>query len=161
MTADGKTYLSLAQIGTRLGITKQAVHKCSLRNNLTKNAAGKVALEDVTAALRSEHSERTQSTKTAETNSVLKQKQLLIKIEAAEYELAEIKGRLVPVADVRRELAKLITNCKSVLLALPSSLAPQVVGLSVPDAEKLLREKLHESLNQLAESKYATTPQSS
>jgi hypothetical protein len=157
--ADGKTYLSLAQIGSRLGITKQAVHKCANRNSLAKNAAGKVALEDVTAALRSEQSERTQSSKTAETNAVLRQKQLLIKIEQAEHELAETKGRLVSVADVRRELAKIITNAKAVLLSLPSSLAPQVVGLSVPDAEKLLREKIHEGLNQLAEGKYAITPQ--
>lgn len=156
MTAEAKTYLSLAGIGRHLGLTKQGVHKACLRNNLVKNEAGKYALEDVATALKAEQSERLQSNKTSETNSVLKQKLMLIKIEKAELELNETKGRLVPLIDVRRELSKLINNSKSVLLALPSSLAPQVVGLSVPDAEKLLREKIHESLNQLAEGKYGT-----
>lgn len=154
--SDAKTYLSLAQIGSRVGISKQAVQQCAKRNNLVKNAAGKYAFEDVAAALTAEGSERTQSSKTAVTNSVFKQRLLILKIEAEEHKLAETKGRLVSVADVRRELAKVITNAKSVLLALPSSLAPQVVGLSVADAEKLLREKIHEGLNQLSEGKYAS-----
>jgi hypothetical protein len=47
----------LAQIGSRLGLSKQAVHKASIRNNLLKNEAGKYALEDVGTALKAEQSE--------------------------------------------------------------------------------------------------------
>ena len=58
MTADANTYLSLSAIGTPLGITKQAVHKAAIRNNLTKNAAGKFAFEDVAATCLRENKEK-------------------------------------------------------------------------------------------------------
>src|ERR1700722_4506646 len=154
MSATSKTYESLSKIGARLGLTKQAVSKAAKRNAIPKNDQGKVALEDVTAALRAEQSERTTSTKTAETNAVLKQKLSLLKIEAAEIEVSKAKGSLVAVRDVRSELARLIEDAKTILLSIPSKLAPQVVGLSVPEAEQLIREQIYEALTTLSEGKY-------
>ena len=129
--SDSKTYLSLAQIGSRLGLSKQGVQKAAIRNTLPKNEAGKYSLEDIATALKAEQSERLQSTKTSETNSVLKQKLMLIKIEKAELELNETKGRLVSFADARREWSKVINNAKAVLLALPgtSPLSGLTMGL--------------------------------
>ena len=66
-TADGKTYLSLAEHGKRLGISKQAVSKCAARNSLAPNAAGKYAHEDIVAALRAERADQDASDKTRPT----------------------------------------------------------------------------------------------
>jgi len=49
-------------------------------------------LQQALAALKSEQSERLQSNKTSETNSVLKQKLMLIKIEKAELS-RKLRGR--------------------------------------------------------------------
>jgi hypothetical protein len=51
--------------------------------------------------------------------------------------------------DVEKETADLIANAKTVLLSGPSSLAPQVVGVSVQEAETLLKEWLHAALSKL------------
>lgn len=64
----------------------------------------------------------------------------------------EIKRRLGEVTDNENLtvwIAELVGAAKTVLLSVPGILAPQVVGLSVPDAEQRIREAIDEALMQL------------
>jgi hypothetical protein len=46
-------------------------------------------------------------------------------------------------------VADLIATAKAVLLSGPGSLAPQVVGVSIQEAEKLIKDWLHAALSKL------------
>jgi hypothetical protein len=55
----------------------------------------------------------------------------------------------VAAIEVEERVGAMIMQAKKVLLSGPPSLAPQVVGLSIPEAEALLKSWLNEALTQL------------
>jgi hypothetical protein len=81
--------------------------------------------------------------------SSLQAKQILLQNKLLQQKIDQNDKILVRSDDVEKDTADLIANAKAVLLAGPSSLAPQVVGVSVQEAETLLREWLYKSLSQL------------
>jgi hypothetical protein len=81
--------------------------------------------------------------------TALKARQILLQNEKLEHQLAVMRGEFVASADVQQSTAAMIANAKRVLLRGPSALAPQVVGVSIAEAEILLREWLHDALNEL------------
>ena len=66
-----------------------------------------------------------------------------------ENQLAIQSGRFVSAEQVERDTFAMISTAKAVLLSGPASLAPQVVGSSIPEAELILRKWLHSALSQL------------
>jgi hypothetical protein len=89
-------------------------------------------------------------------HGALKARQILLQNSLLEHKLSVARGEFVAVVDVERDTASLIGVAKAVLLAGPSSLAPQVVGVSVPEAEALLRQWLHEALSKLCLNPFGT-----
>ena len=79
----------------------------------------------------------------------LKCRQILLQNEKLEFQLAILRKEFVSAADVKRDVAEICLQAKKVLLQIPPSFAPQVVGLSVADAEIRLREAVDEALAQL------------
>ena len=79
----------------------------------------------------------------------LEAKRLLLVNQKIEFDLAIKRGEYTHNEDVEAMFVMMIQNAKKVLLALPSNAAPQVVGLSVPEAELRLREIVDEALAQL------------
>jgi hypothetical protein len=84
-----------------------------------------------------------------ETKLKLEAKRLLLINQKLEFDLAVKRGEYTHNDDVESMFVMMIQNAKKVLLALPSNASPQVVGLSVPEAEIRLREIVDESLAQL------------
>jgi hypothetical protein len=82
-------------------------------------------------------------------HAALKAKQILLQNRLLEQKYDTNAERLIPVEAVETGVAAIIATAKTVLLQGPSSLAPQVVGVSIPEAEKLLREWLHDALAKL------------
>lgn len=66
-----------------------------------------------------------------------------------DIDLAKKRGELVANDDVRRWVAEGIHAFKTELLAIPSKLAPQVVGLTIAEAEIRIRQAVHDSLMRL------------
>lgn len=66
------------------------------------------------------------------------------------HQLAVAKRQYIAVAEAQKVIGDMIGEAKKVLLAGPSSLAPQVVGVAIAEAEKLLREWLNDALSRLA-----------
>ena len=75
---------------------------------------------------------------------------ILLQNEKLEFQLKVLRGDYRASDEVERETAQLIANAKKVLLSGPSSLAPQVVGVSIPEAETLLKQWLHDALSLLS-----------
>lgn len=60
-----------------------------------------------------------------------------------------LKKEWVPVASVEADVGQMVLQAKSVLLGLPAALAPQVVGSSLADAERLIRDAINDALEVL------------
>ncbi len=78
-----------------------------------------------------------------------KERNTKLRNEKLAVEVAVLKKEYVERAEVERWVAGMIVTAKGVLLGLPSSLAPQVVGVSIAEAESLIREGINEALSQL------------
>ncbi|WP_041243713.1 hypothetical protein [Gloeobacter kilaueensis] len=70
--------------------------------------------------------------------------------EQEEAAVAAARGRLLPAGEVIAEGAKMVAAFRARLLSLPTTAAPQVVELSAPEAEALLRSLVYEALAELA-----------
>lgn len=71
--------------------------------------------------------------------------------EKAELELAEEKDELHRATAVMSVWAENVINAKTKLLAIPSKMAPQLVGLSAAEVEAALKKEISEVLHELAE----------
>ena len=77
----------------------------------------------------------------------------LASVQLKRLQIAEKVGTLVPVADVEPYLIAMVTAARTELLALPDKLVLEIKALYGVDIDPtLLTEKIHESLNHLANS---------
>lgn len=74
---------------------------------------------------------------------------LSLKNDKLEFELAVLRRDYIAADDVEKLVGEMIAESKKVLNTGPSSLAPQVVGVSIAEAEQLIREWVVTALNQL------------
>jgi len=79
----------------------------------------------------------------------LKIRQLKLICEKLEHELKVKRGEYTLNEDVRRWVATMVQESKTVLLSIPSKLAPIMAGLEPADAEERLKEAIDEALEQL------------
>lgn len=79
----------------------------------------------------------------------LKEQQILLQNKLLQQKFDSNARLLVSADQVEQDTAALIATAKTVLLSGPSSLAPQVVGVSVQEAETLLKEWLNNALAKL------------
>jgi DNA-binding XRE family transcriptional regulator len=79
----------------------------------------------------------------------LKIKQLQLICERLEFELFVKKDEYTLNSEVTRWVGDMVMNAKTTLLAIPSKLAPQVVGLEPADAEIRLRDAIDDALSHL------------
>ncbi len=79
----------------------------------------------------------------------LKEQQILLQNKLLQQKFDANARLLISAEQVEQETAALIAAAKTVLLQGPSSLAPQVVGVSVQEAETLMKEWLHNALTKL------------
>lgn len=79
----------------------------------------------------------------------LEAKRLILQNEKLEHELGVARGEYIHVDELRQLIASMVAEAKKVFLAMPSTLAPQVVGLSVPEAEKRIKAEVDQALEQL------------
>lgn len=78
-----------------------------------------------------------------------KEEQTRLQNQKLSVQVEILKKEWVRVDDVEQQVGQIVLSAKRVLLALPSALAPQVVGSSLADAERLIRDGINDALAQL------------
>ena len=78
-----------------------------------------------------------------------KARQLVLQNKKLEFQISVMKREYVPSEDVEAWVGQMVSQAKRVLLGIPAALAPQVVGVSVPEAESVIRDAVNEALLQL------------
>jgi transcriptional regulator with XRE-family HTH domain len=85
-------------------------------------------------------------------------RQILLQNKKLEIQIREMEAVLVPTVEVEKSVGEMIGAAKGILLTGPAALAPQVVGVSIPEAETILREWLHDALARLHQNPLGLKP---
>lgn len=75
-----------------------------------------------------------------------KKRQIALQNELLAVKVTKLKERYFEKEVIEQWVTGMILQAKRVLLGLPSALAPQVVGMDVASAEKILRDSINDAL---------------
>jgi len=81
---------------------------------------------------------------------------MMLQNEKLEIQVGILKGEYTPNVDIDQQVSEMVQQAKRELLSLPSSLAPQVVGQSIAEAEKIIKESIVDALRSLHENEWMT-----
>ena len=77
-------------------------------------------------------------------------KLLRCQAEAAEMRLQQMRGELIPVQEITDEIGRMVINCRSRFLFLPTKLPPILVGCNETEIHDVLHAEVYEALTELA-----------
>jgi phage terminase Nu1 subunit (DNA packaging protein) len=76
--------------------------------------------------------------------------------DIAEMDLAERRGELVRLAAIGKVFANAVARSRARLLAIPTKVAPIVVGQKIAEAKATIEDALHDALNELGKAELET-----
>lgn len=74
--------------------------------------------------------------------------------EKLAIQIGILKGDYTPNSELTQQITEMVISAKRQLLTLPSSLAPQVIGQDIAQAEKIIKSAILDALKNLSENKY-------
>ena len=149
MPKDSRT-VTLKDLAKAAGRSRQAVYNALGRGLPPADEKGRYDLAKSLAWFAAEEQGKAGEDQHKQAKKLLESRRLLRQCEKQELELAILRRQHIPVEEVTREVSRMVMNAKQLLLALPSSLASTVVGLSPAEAERQLRDGILRALDQLA-----------
>lgn len=81
-------------------------------------------------------------------------KSIMLQNEKLEIQVGILRGEYTPNVDIDQQVSEMVQQAKRELLALPASLAPQVIGQTIAEAEKIIKQAIVESLKSLHENSW-------
>ena len=151
-TRDFGTYAkNQSELADRIGVNRKTIQRWRKEANFPKpkadgryNVREVVQWKDLYGArggdLASKESEQMRS--------------IMLQNEKLEIQVGILRGEYTPNVDIDQQVSEMVQQSKRELLALPASLAPQVVGQSIAEAEKIIKQAIHESLKCLHENQW-------
>lgn len=79
---------------------------------------------------------------------------IMLQNEKLEIQVGILRGEYTPNVDIDQQVSEMVQQAKRELLALPASLAPQVIGQTVAEAEKIIKQSIVEALKSLHENSW-------
>ena len=147
-------YLSTAQLAELHGVSTRRIYQIAKEDDPPPKAAnGKIPAGEAGEWLRRQHSKKLGVQNSGEVLDLNAERARLAKEQAdkAAMENARQRGELVPVSVVRKLLERILSVFKTHILAIPSKLAPLVLGLNTTaGARDAIAEHLHGALNELS-----------
>ncbi|HZV35109.1 MAG TPA: hypothetical protein VFB72_11100 [Verrucomicrobiae bacterium] len=136
------------ELAAALDISRKTIERYKKRDDApTPRADGRLCISEWKAFL-ARHNVLDESDGGDDLNATeLKAKQILLQNQKLEHQLAVLREEYMATVDVEKMVADMVQNAKRVLLAGPPSLAPQVVGVTIPEAETILRQWLYDALS--------------
>lgn len=147
-----KDQVELANI---LGVTRQSIRLWRKEGAPAAESDGRLNVEAWKAWMKAHGKKGSEDDKTP-SKVQLEAKRLLLMNEKLEHEISILKGDYTKNSEVEADVRAMVLEAKKILLAMPAAVAPQVVGLSVPEAEKRLRAAVDDALEQLHTGKVRT-----
>ena len=136
--------VSTAEAIAFLELNERTFHRLVKDGVIPKAANGEYILGDITKA----YWESRFATEGLEAEQTRLTK---AKADLAELTLAEQRGEVHRATAVMRVWADNVMNAKTRLLAVPTKIAPELLGKDVKEIQAKLKAEIHEALNELAE----------
>lgn len=135
---------SINELSSRLGHSRGALKRwlSDVEPCGTRNGFPVYSLPDVERAI-------SQSMQRHRVGTTGRERLVNLQAEKLAFQIAVMKGEYSKNEDVDRWVFKMVSAARSVLLAGPPALAPQVVGVSIPEAEQLLKDWVFRALTEL------------
>lgn len=143
------------ELATLLGVERKTIQRWRKEGAPKAESDGRLNVEAWRAWMKANGKKGSEDDKTP-SKVQLEAKRLLLMNEKLEHEISILKGDYTRNSDVEADVRAMVLEAKKILLAMPAALAPQVVGLSVPEAEKRIRAAIDDSLEQLHTGKVRT-----
>ena len=96
------------------------------------------------------------------TNDIVKNKNrlTLATAELREIEKSQLEGELIPALEIKKTWLHYVNLIKTKLMSIPNKTAPQMVTVNnINDAKNILKERIHETLNEIAKVDITNTEQ--
>ena len=146
--------LTGVELARRVGCSRQSIHAWVSNGMPGANRSGLYNLKDCMDWLEARGSEKVASGEALSRKSRLIEEKLQAQVHKIRVETAVIEKEYLPASDVINQLQRVILTAKSVLLAVPSNLAGQIVGMSPAGAQELLTEAIVSALSGITEGQW-------
>jgi len=73
-----------------------------------------------------------------------------LQVEKLEHEIEVSKGNFITVEEAKAEISKMCSIARGILLAIPDTVAPLIIGMSAVNAQEKLRKEIDHALEQIA-----------
>lgn len=101
--------------------------------------------------------EKTRTSQSAEPEDLSKAegeaRRIWLQVEKLEHEIEVAKGNFITIEDAQQSVREMCQIARTILLAIPDTLAPLVIGKTAPEAHKLIRSEIDNALNQISSDK--------
>lgn len=146
MANSKKQFVSQRQYAKLRGVSSTWVSKLC-RDGKTPTTAGRIDVRAADRALADADTRNGEVTTFAEAQ----RRWRLATAQLRELELKQKEGGLVFAADIQREVERVFSNVRSLLLAMPVKMAPILANISsVPECAEILRHEIYSALEFLS-----------
>ena len=135
---------SINALSTRLGYDRRSLSKwlSDAQPAGTEGGHPVYRLEDAQAAI-------SKALQKGKRGSAARERLVNLQADKLAFQIATMRREYVLVVDVERDTGLMIADARRVLEQGPTALAPQVVCVTIPEAEQLLREWVQTALGEL------------
>ena len=120
-----------------------------LEGNPGRSKDGRYHIAEWDAFIRANYNSAVDPTSGDHDKRGLEKQRLQLQVEKLKFELEVSRKDYSSNVDIEIWVGSLIMQAKTLLLSIPSKLAPQVVGLQEVEAEKLMRSEINAALAEL------------
>lgn len=140
-----------SEMAKTLGITQPRVHQLIVDGVILKDNSGAVLIIESLKNYYKLKAGETEDGKDGTDYWVEKAKHEAAKRKMAEICLAKVQNRMHDSVDVERVMAEMLTNLRTQLLGLPSSLAPEISEKSKEEIAKIMTKAIEARLTEISE----------
>jgi len=133
-----------------LGVDRKTIQRWRKENNFpTAMADGRW---DVIAVRNWRENTRSSTDVSAEDMSKAEgeARRVWLQVEKLEHEIEVSKGNFITVEEAKAEISKMCSIARGILLAIPDTVAPLIIGMSAVNAQEKLRKEIDHALEQIA-----------
>ena len=136
-----------------LGVDRKTIQRWRKENNFpTAMADGRW---DVIAVRNWRENSRNSSDVSVEDMSKAEgeARRVWLQVEKLEHEIEVSKGNFITVDEAKAEISRMCSIARGILLSIPDTIAPLIIGLSAIDAQEKLRKEIDHALEQISSDK--------
>jgi transcriptional regulator with XRE-family HTH domain len=150
-TTDQKRYAkNQTELAELLGVDRKTIQRWRKEENFPKAMAD--GRYDIIAVR--DWRERTRSSSTTDAEDLSKAegeaRRVWLQVEKLEHEIEVSKGKFISIEQAQQDVAQMCSRARSILLAIPDTLAPLVIGKTPTQAQQLIRKEIDNALAQIS-----------